>query len=194
MSVTRHTRLSLIAAAASGALVVTMAGTALASAPLDGPNCSDLGLQDAQAALDTLDPAERLRLDDLCEAIPVVRSDDSEEADDAAPDTTPAAAPDEENDDDNAADDKDNDKKADKKDEGSNDDGDEDDNAAGDRDCSDFASQADAQAAFEESSNDEERLDADDDGIACEDAFGTEDRQVAVYPEGGVATGGAALS
>jgi hypothetical protein len=194
MSVTRHTRLSLIAAAASGALVVTMAGTALASAPLDGPNCSDLGLQDAQAALDTLDPAERLRLDDLCEAIPVVRSDDSEEADDAAPDTTPAAAPDEENDDDNAADDKDNDKKADKKDEGSNDDGDEDDNAAGDRDCSDFASQADAQAAFEESSNDEERLDADDDGIACEDAFGTEDQQVAVYPEGGVATGGAALS
>ncbi|QYN39996.1 excalibur calcium-binding domain-containing protein [Pseudonocardia sp. DSM 110487] len=162
-----------------------MAGTALASAPLDGPNCSDLGLQDAQAALDTLDPAERLRLDDLCEAIPVVRSDDSEEADDATPDTTPAAAPDEDNDDD---------KKADKKDEGRNDDGDEDDNAAGDRDCSDFDSQADAQAAFEESSNDEERLDADDDGIACKDAFGTEDQQVAVYPEGGVATGGAALS
>jgi Excalibur calcium-binding domain len=195
MSVTRRTRLSLIAAAASGALVVTMAGTALASAPLDGPNCSDLGLQDAQAALDTLDPAERLRLDDLCEAIPVVRSDDTEDADDAAPKTTPAAAPDEEDaDDDNAdADDgKKADKKADNEDEDSNDNGD--DNAAGDRDCADFDSQADAQAAFEESSNDEERLDADDDGIACEDAFGTEDQQVAVYPEGGVATGGAALS
>jgi hypothetical protein len=181
----------LIAAAASGALVVTMAGTALASAPLDGPSCSDLGLQDAKAALDTLDPAERLRLDELCEAIPAVRSDDTEEADDGAPDTTPAAAPDEENADED--DDKKADKKADNEDEDSNDDG-EDDDAAGDRDCSDFDSQADAQAAFEESSNDEERLDADDDGIACEDAFGTEDQQVAVYPEGGVATGGAALS
>jgi hypothetical protein len=39
--------------------------------------------------------------------------------------------------------------------------------------------------------SDPERLDADDDGIACEDSFGTEGQQVAVFPLGGVATGGA---
>jgi hypothetical protein len=93
MSVTRPTRLAMIAAAASGALVVTMAGTALAT---DRPTCADVHLQDAQAALDAVDLAERLRLEELCEAIPTLRSDDTGEADDAAPDTTPATAPDEE--------------------------------------------------------------------------------------------------
>lgn len=211
MPITRRTRLSLIAAAASGALVVTMAGTALASDHVARPNCSDLDLQDAQAALDTVAPAERIRLENLCELTPIVRSDDAEDDDarddDAAPATTPAAAPEEESADtagaDDGADDEDaDDEKGDKKD-SADDDGDSDgedgngkdgnDAAGGDRDCADFDSQADAQAAFEESSNDEERLDADDDGIACENHFGTEGQQVAVHPKGGVATGGAAL-
>jgi len=199
MSVPRRTRLALMSAAVSGALVVMMAGTAMASAPLDGPNCSDLGIQDAKEALDAVAPDERLRLDDLCAAIPALRSDDTEEAD-AAPVTTPAVAPEEESADDSAdsddADeenaDEDNDRKNDKK---KDDDGKDDGNEAGDRDCADFDSQADAQAAFEENSEDDpERLDADEDGIACEDHFDTEDQQVAVYPKGGVATGGAALS
>jgi hypothetical protein len=64
---------------------------------------------------------------------------------------------------------------------------------AGDRDCADFATQAEAQAVLMADPSDPERLDADSDGIACEDSFGTEGRQVAVYPVGGVATGGAGL-
>jgi hypothetical protein len=63
----------------------------------------------------------------------------------------------------------------------------------GDRDCADFATQAEAQAVLLGDLSDPERLDADSDGIACEDHFGTEGRQVAVYPVGGVATGGAGL-
>ncbi|MCX6464321.1 MAG: excalibur calcium-binding domain-containing protein [Pseudonocardiales bacterium] len=62
--------------------------------------------------------------------------------------------------------------------------------ATGDRDCPDFATQALAQAALNADPTDPERLDADDDGIACEDHFGTEGRQVSVVPVGGVATGG----
>ena len=42
--------------------------------------------------------------------------------------------------------------------------------AATDRDCPDFASQAAAQAAFDAVPGDPERLDADNDGIACEDS------------------------
>jgi len=61
---------------------------------------------------------------------------------------------------------------------------------AGDRDCADFATQAQAQAVLMADLSDPERLDADSDGIACEDSFGTEGHQVAVYPVGGVATGG----
>jgi hypothetical protein len=177
MSVSRRTRLSAVAAVASGVLVVAMAGTALAADRLDAPNCSDLDLQDAQAALDAVAPSERHRLDTLCASIPAIRSENSEEADDATPATTPAAVPDEDS--------------AEK--ESADEDSDKDDaEGNGDRDCADFDSQADAQAAFEETSNDEERLDADDDGIACEDRFDTEGQQVAVYPKGGVATGGAA--
>lgn len=63
----------------------------------------------------------------------------------------------------------------------------------GDRDCADFATQAEAQAVLLGDLSDPERLDADSDGIACEDHYGTEGRQVAVYPVGGVATGGAGL-
>jgi hypothetical protein len=187
MSVSRRTRLSAVAAVASGVLVVAMAGTALAADRLDAPNCSDLDLQDAQAALDAVAPSERHRLDTLCASIPAHRSVDTEEADDATPATTPAAVPDEDSADKDSAD-EDSADKNDKDDEAGNDDAE----GNGDRDCADFDSQADAQAAFEESSNDEERLDADDDGIACEDRFDTEGQQVAVYPKGGVATGGAA--
>lgn len=45
----------------------------------------------------------------------------------------------------------------------------------GDRDCPDFATQEEAQAAFDAVSGDPERLDADDDGIACESQFGGTD-------------------
>jgi hypothetical protein len=156
MPASRRTRLSVIAAAASGALVVAMTGTALAAGHADRASCADI--QDAVA------PGE---LDGPCESIRTPRSDDGEDADDGTPATTPAAAPDEESE----------------------------DNADGDdRDCPDFGSQAGAQAALEEGPDDLERLDADDDGVACEDHFGTEGRQVAVHPLGGVATGGAALT
>jgi hypothetical protein len=40
--------------------------------------------------------------------------------------------------------------------------------SAADRDCPDFASQAEAQAAFDAVPGDPERLDDDNDGIACE--------------------------
>jgi hypothetical protein len=60
-----------------------------------------------------------------------------------------------------------------------------------DRDCADFPTQAEAQAAL--APGDPERLDADSDGIACEQQFGTENQQVAVHPVGGVATGGTPL-
>ena len=196
MSVTRRTRLAVIAAAASGALVVAMAGTALASVNVGRQDCSD-AVQDAQAALDT----ELHGLDRVCESIPALQSEDSENSDEATPETTPAAAPDEDSADADAADDssdKDADKDADKDNDEKSDDKKSDDkdgkDDGGDRDCADFDSQADAQAAFEKSKNDEDGLDADDDGVACEDRFGTEDQQVAVHPRGGVATGGSGLS
>ena len=59
-----------------------------------------------------------------------------------------------------------------------------------DKDCADFASQADAQAALDAEPSDPDNLDADDDGIACEQHFGTPGQQVEVYPTGGVDTGG----
>lgn len=59
-----------------------------------------------------------------------------------------------------------------------------------DRDCADFATQAEAQAALTADPTDPDGLDADDDGIACEQHFGTDAQQVAVLPNGGVATGG----
>jgi hypothetical protein len=205
MSVSRRTRLSVIAAAASGVLVMAMTGTALAAGNQVQPDCSQT-VQDAQAAVDAVAPEGQLELPDLCESVPVLNTSDTadaEGADDGTPDTTPAAAPEEDgsdeasaaedstpNDDSTADED---DKDGDKKDEDKKDDDKDGDGDKGDRDCADFDSQADAQAAFEESSNDEERLDADDDDIACEDHFDTEDQQVAVHPQGGVATGGAAL-
>lgn len=174
MSVSRRTRLSVMAAAASGALVVAMAGTALAA---DDLNCSDFDFQEeAQAVLDA-DRSDPHRLDGgadgpadgvACESLPSRGSDDDAAAEDSgdeddAPATTPAAEPDEDVDEDE------------------------------DRDCADFTTQAAAQAALTARSGDPERLDSDDDGIACEQHFGTEGQQVAVYPQGGVATGGADL-
>ncbi len=59
-----------------------------------------------------------------------------------------------------------------------------------DRDCPDFPTQAQAQAALAADRTDPDALDTDKDGIACEELFGTQGRQVAVVPNGGVATGG----
>ncbi|MGH3611442.1 MAG: excalibur calcium-binding domain-containing protein [Pseudonocardia sp.] len=56
--------------------------------------------------------------------------------------------------------------------------------------CADFATQADAQAALAKRPSDKPQLDTNDNGIACEDHFKTEEQQVAVHPVGGVATGG----
>ncbi|HEY0401647.1 MAG TPA: excalibur calcium-binding domain-containing protein [Blastococcus sp.] len=63
--------------------------------------------------------------------------------------------------------------------------------AAPDRDCADFASQPDAQAAFDAVPGDPERLDGDNDGQACENyAYaGSGGGQVATSPRGGVAAG-----
>jgi MYXO-CTERM domain-containing protein len=84
-----------------------------------------------------------------------------------------------------------------------------------DRDCADFASQAEAQEALDGSVGDPERLDANDDGVACESFFreaaatsaaptttaaprtsapeaeddDEEEGQVKVMPRGGVDTG-----
>jgi Excalibur calcium-binding domain len=58
--------------------------------------------------------------------------------------------------------------------------------ASTDRDCPDFATQAEAQAAYNAVPGDPERLDADGDGIACE--VGEDGGQVTA-PVGGVAAG-----
>jgi hypothetical protein len=176
MRTSRRIRLSVLAAALSGALVVAMAGTALAA----DRDCSDFEFQeDAQAVLDA-DRSDPNRLDGgsdgpadgvACESLPsrgsadesADESDDSDKSDDFVA-TTPAADPD----DDSGRD------------------------SGRDRDCADFTSQAAAQAALTARTDDPERLDSDDDGIACEQHFGSDGRQVAVYPDGGVATGGAA--
>jgi Excalibur calcium-binding domain len=62
--------------------------------------------------------------------------------------------------------------------------------ARADRDCADFPTQAAAQAALDAEPGDPERLDANHNGIACEDNFGTAGRQVTVVPSGAPATGG----
>ena len=79
-------------------------------------------------------------------------------------------------------------------------------NAATDRDCPDFASQAEAQAAFDAVPGDPERLDADNDGIACEDqayaaapapssaAATPSSSQVTTRPAGAVAAGDGSAS
>jgi Excalibur calcium-binding domain len=75
--------------------------------------------------------------------------------------------------------------------------------SATDRDCPDFASQADAQAAFAAVPGDPERLDADNDGQACEDYTyaaasatnaSTGGSQVSTRPVGAVAAGDGSAS
>jgi hypothetical protein len=71
--------------------------------------------------------------------------------------------------------------------------------AAGDRDCPSFTSQAEAQAYFTQiggsAANNADRLDADGDGLACEDtkyaatAVGGGYNQVSAVPSGGIDTG-----
>lgn len=172
MSVARSTRVAALAAALSTVLVVGMAGTAAAQADQD---CKDFASQEAAQAHLIADPSDPDGLDEdgdgeACEnheygppdtTAPVTTTPEETEA----PGTTtesPEPTPTATI----AA-------------------------APGeDRDCPDFATQADAQAALTAAPGDPERLDADDDGIACEDHFGTEAQQVAVIPEGGVDTGG----
>jgi hypothetical protein len=67
---------------------------------------------------------------------------------------------------------------------------------AADRDCPDFSSQAEAQAAYDAVPGDPERLDGDNDGLACEEysyagASNTSgsSSQVANRPAGAVAAG-----
>jgi hypothetical protein len=78
-------------------------------------------------------------------------------------------------------------------------------NAATDRDCPDFASQAEAQAAYDAVPGDPERLDRDNDGIACEDeayaaapasssAAASGSSQVTTRPVGAVAAGDGSAS
>lgn len=57
----------------------------------------------------------------------------------------------------------------------------------GDLDCPDFASQPEAQAAYNQDPSDPNRLDADNDGEACEEYFGTDDTVVDDQGEGDVA-------
>jgi LPXTG-motif cell wall-anchored protein len=58
---------------------------------------------------------------------------------------------------------------------------------AADLDCSDFTSQSQAQGVYDSNPSDPQRLDRDNDGIACEEAGGSGVSPTA--PEGGVATG-----
>jgi hypothetical protein len=169
VSAPRGSRAAAFAAALSAVLVIGMAGTALAAEDLD---CSDFDHQEeAQAVLDE-DRSDPHRLDGgpdgagdgvACESLP--RRGDADAGGDEGEgegEDAPATTPA------TAA-------------EGDGD---------GDRDCPDFASQAAAQAVLASGPDDRERLDSDDDGIACEQHFGTDGRQVAVFPQGGVATGG----
>ncbi len=166
MPSSRRARLAALAAAVSAVLAVGTAGTAVAAADLD---CGDFTYQeDAQAVLDG-DPSDPHDLDGTpadgraCELRP---RRPTGPGDPEAPGTTPPRAP----------------------------------TAAAlaatspepatDRDCADFGTQAEAQAALDGRGGDPERLDADADRVACEQHFGTEGRQVAVLPLGGVATGG----
>jgi hypothetical protein len=130
MPATRRTRLSVLAAAVSGAIAVAMAGSALAARDM---NCSGFDYREAAHAVRDSDPSDPYRLDGG--------------TDGAAPATTPAAVP---------------------------------DSADVDRDCPGLAGKALAAS------------DTDDGGSACDRRSGTEGRQVAVYPQGGVATGAAA--
>jgi hypothetical protein len=183
MHVSRRARVAALVAALTTALFAGLTGTAFAQ-DLD---CDDFTYQEeAQAVLDA-DRSDPHRLDGgqdgppdgvACESLPrrgtpattvTPIAEPESESTPETPTTTPPAAPTTTAAPTTAAAPADDDV---------------------DRDCADFATQADAQAALTSRAGDPERLDADDDGIACEQHFGTEDQQVAVFPLGGVATGG----
>src|ERR1700709_1892200 len=60
---------------------------------------------------------------------------------------------------------------------------------AADQNCSDFATQAQAQAVYNADPSDPNHLDADHDGIACENLAGGSESQVGTTPVGGVPAG-----
>lgn len=193
----RTTRLAAVLVSASAALLFGLSTPAIAAVPGD-KNCSDFDFQeDAQAFFDEAGPGDPHNLDAnddgvACETLPrrggtpvtttpTTPAAPAEEPVEETPEQEPVEQPTHESAPVYVA-------------------------AAGgggepvptrsataDRDCADFATQAEAQAALTANPSDPERLDADDDGIACENAFGTEGRQVAVFPLGGVATGGSGL-
>jgi Excalibur calcium-binding domain. len=178
MHLSRRARAAAFAAALSTALVVGMAGTAVAVET--NLNCSDFDFQeDAQAVFDA-DPDDPNGLDGgqsgapdgiACESlpsrvgssVPTTPVTPQPAVDDAA--AGPEVAADVAATVETAAE-------------------------TTDRDCPDFPTQAQAQAALTSRTGDPERLDADGDGIACEEHFRTAGNQVAVFPNGGVATGG----
>jgi hypothetical protein len=191
-------RLAGTAVAVSALLLAALPGVAAAQ---DLYDCGDFEFQeDAQAVFDQ-DRSDPYRLDDLtpgegdgvaCESLPR-RGGPAP----TTPPTTPApTTPAREDDEVARAEDRDDDRQDDGARVGT------DEEAAppaptttapsGDRDCPDFASQADAQAVLDADPSDPQRLDADDDGIACEQHFGDDSRQVQVVPRGGVDTGGRA--
>lgn len=171
MSATARARAAVVAAALSSALALGMAGAAYAATP--DQDCEDFATQqEAQEYFEALPEGERDRLDGdgdgtACESHFEVPPGDGDGADDDA-----------------ARDDQDGETDEPAPAEAV------DDAPAKDRDCADFATQADAQAALDADPSDPENLDADDDGIACEEHFDTEGDQIAVKPKGGVATGG----
>ncbi len=174
MSPFRSAFLAVSTAAATVTLSVGLSGTALAQ----DLNCGDFTTQEqAQAELER-DPSDPNGLDGndndgrACESLPSGSGGDSADPP-AAPETTEPSVPETERP----------------------------VEAAGtgvDRDCEDFATQQEAQAAFDADPSDPERLDADGDGVACESFFDDvdeqvdeqDDQQVAVHPVGGVDTGG----
>ena len=154
---------TLSAVAVAGMLTFTGVGFA------KDVDCGDFTYrEDAQAVLDR-DRSDPNRLDDegdgkACESLPS-RGGESSETDEAEP------AGRAESDDGDG-------------------DGDGDSDSGKDRDYAGFASQKEAQDALDAAPSDPERLDLDDDGVACEEHFGDDDQQVQVRPKGAVDTGG----
>jgi len=170
MSSFRSAFLAVSTAALTVTLFVGLSGTALAQ-DLD---CGDFATQqEAQAELER-DPSDPNGLDGddndgrACESLPSGSGGGSADLP-AAPETTEPSAPENERPVDAAR-------------------------PVVDRDCADFATQQEAQTAFDADPSDPERLDADGDGVACESFFDDvdeqDDQQVALHPVGGVDTGG----
>ncbi len=169
MSSFRSASLAVSTAAVTAMLFVGLSGTALAQ-DLD---CGDFATQqEAQAELER-DPSDPNGLDGnddgvACESLPSGSGGGPTDLP-TAPETTEPSVPETERPVDAAG-------------------------SVVDRDCADFATQQQAQAALDADPSDPERLDADDDGVACESFFDgadeRDDQQVAVHPVGGVDTGG----